>query len=505
MGNIEKIKRIVSRTLSGLLVSCILFSNEGNLVVHAEGNANNIPEEIYKWQEEIEYPQDMASEVINETETLEEINENEIAANNMMHILDGDLEIEVQSGFGARSGEENTNPNYANLVVNDTVIQGAITSENEFRWYRFVLDKKSKVSIMLQMVAGLDSDLYMFSLNEETYELELIDGSATEGAGVQEFYNVVMEPGTYFFSVTGYAGTGNFAFAYYESSVDVNYEVNDYIDSATEVSLSTNITGVIDNPNDYDYYKFIVNKPTILRYSISTSNGYVLGYAGTTGSAPLQIDGTLIKVQPGTYYFAVYSPSRAYSSSSTYTVNFNKVGEYVDESIAPCRAIDEVAGIVFQTNVSGTDCYVNGNPIDIDYVYSFSDSNSGGSQSYNIRLTKMDGVHCQIWEDEGQKPDVVYYHSSTKPYRNVDSKYLLRLMFFADEDVKFYRIMCRGTGAYVENTLFLDPNYVIVLIDPDTGKLIDISEFNYFYEFAMGSNSITTSGHHNLTFYYRKS
>lgn len=61
----------------------------------------------------------------------------------------------------------------------------------------------------------------------------------------------------------------------------------------------------------------------------------------------MKIDETLIKVQPGTYYFAVYSPSRTYSSSSTYTVNFNKVGEYVDESIAPCRAIDEVGGIVF--------------------------------------------------------------------------------------------------------------------------------------------------------------
>lgn len=117
----------------------------------------------------------------------------------------------------------------------------------------------------------------------------------------------------------------------------------------------------------------------------------------------------------------------------------------------------------------------------------------------------MDGVYCQIWKDEGQKPDVVYYHSSTKPYRNVGSKYLLRLMFIANEDVNFYRIMCRGTGAYLENTLFFDPNYVIVLIDPDTGKLIDISEFNYFYDFAMGSNSITTSGRHDLTFYYHKS
>ena len=114
----------------------------------------------------------------------------------------------------------------------------------------------------------------------------------------------------------------------------------------------------------------------------------------------------------------------------------------------------------------------------------------------------MEGVYCQIWNEEGQGPDVVYYHSSTQPYNKVGSKYLLRLMFFADESVKFYRIMCRGTGAYLENTVFFDPSYVIVLIDPDTGKLVDISEPNYFYDYAMGANSITTSSRLDMVFNY---
>ena len=42
------------------------------------------------------------------------------------------------------------------------------------------------------------------------------------------------------------------------------------------------------------------------------------------------------------------------------------------------------------------------------------------------------------------------------------------------------------------NTYLADMDSVTVLIDPDTGKLIDIVEFNYFYDFApVGSNSIT--------------
>ena len=42
------------------------------------------------------------------------------------------------------------------------------------KWYVFSLSEKSKISIMLQMVESLDADLYMFALNEQTYELDLI-------------------------------------------------------------------------------------------------------------------------------------------------------------------------------------------------------------------------------------------------------------------------------------------------------------------------------------------
>ena len=30
-----------------------------------------------------------------------------------------------------------------------------------------------------------------------------------------------------------------------------------------------------------------------------------------------------------------------------------------------------------------------------------------------------------------------------------------------------------------------------VIIDPATGRLIDIEQFNYFYDFAQGSNSLS--------------
>ena len=45
-------------------------------------------------------------------------------------------------------------------------------------------------------------------------------------------------------------------------------------------------------------------------------------------------------------------------------------------------------------------------------------------------------------------------------------------------------------------------NTVSVAIDPDTGKLIDIVEFNYFYQFAVGGNSITIVYPYTLHFFY---
>ncbi len=415
--------------------------------------------------------------------------------------------VQIQKGISLYSMDEqsiNTNPNNAYLVENDMKYKETMENQGEMRWYAFSVDSKSKVTILLQMVDTLDADLYMYSLNEETYQLSLIGGSANEGMGVQEYFCDLLDTGIYYFAVGGYEGTGDFAFAFYESSFDVQYEINDSLETAMEVSLNTDISGVIDSPYDVDCFSITVKKPTILRYDIPTPSGYVLGYLGKTGtfSSAVMIDGTMIEVQPGTYYFGVYSKSSSYSASKSYTVHFKKIGEFADEKVVPLRAICEEACVVFQTNVSGTKYYVNGNPIDISYEYKYSLSNTSGSQNYNITLKDNDGVYCQIWSEETQGPEVVYYLNSSKPYRNVGQKALLHLLFYGNPSKDFYNIECDGTGAYISDTLHQKPEYVIVLIDPDNGKLVDISEYNYFYQHIMGTNRISYYKPYTMTFEY---
>ena len=116
-----------------------------------------------------------------------------------------------------------------------------------------------------------------------------------------------MEAGIYFFAVGGYEGTGNYAFAYYQSSRDVENEVNDLPTLATAAEFNTDIVGVIDTPLDVDYYKVTVSSPIMMRYSLSTEASYSLTLAAKDGeSAGLMSfgeDTDVYKLNPGNILF----------------------------------------------------------------------------------------------------------------------------------------------------------------------------------------------------------
>lgn len=485
------------KILSGILAMAMMFSFSGGISVNA-ATLESVPENVISEDnEQMEFLQISDEEI-----PIAEIPETELNVADRSYIGE---DLSLSDGimpYSENDDVSNTDPNNAYLVENDNAYQGSIESEEEFRWYGFEVTEKSKVTIFLQMAETLDADLYMFSLDTETYSLDLVGGSATEGLGVSEYYADVLEPGIYYFSVAGYEGTGTFAFAFFQSSSDASYEVNDTLSTATSVTIGSSVTGVIDSPLDIDYYQVTVAKGYIMKYSISTSNGYSLLFAGKSGSnaAIYTIgDDNTVYITPGTYYFAVLSESDTYSATSTYTVNFRKVHELAADSSANVIGICDEAGIVFQTNSSGSVYYVNGNPIDISYSYSNSSSNSAGSQSYNISITDRDNVYAYLGDD-ALAPAAIYYMNSTRPAMSVSSRAALELTFYSDSN--FYSVHCVCTGAYKENNLWQDFKAVTVIIDPSTGKLIDIESFNYYYDYAVGSNSLTfTRRYPSMTLY----
>lgn len=456
------------KMLAGFMAFAVLFSN--NLCI---ANAEELPEEVLV------------------AETLEEV-----PFNVMERSYDGPsytVENDISAQAATADDVENTDPNHAQVVVNDTKVDGTISAASEMRWYAFVMNQTGTMTMRVEMGADLDADLYIYALNEETSMLELLGGSATEGKGATEAVKAVMDTGIYFFAVRGYEGTGNYNLEFYQSYVDAQYEVNDSTNTAAEVSLDENIVGVIDSPWDVDVYQFTLTKTTLIEFSISTSDGYELVYGGATngGSDPSKIDKNAnhYKFKPGTYIFAVLTSDNKYSADRTYTVNFKKIATKCPSEMPRMWANYE-AGIIYETNEDYTQNYVNGNPIDISYSFQDTISNSAGYQSYDISINT--GLnYWSYYNGEEYGPIGAHYFSSTKPINEVSSRPALILTFASSSD-SFYKINCRGTGAYAANTYQGQTDYVTVLIDPETGKLIDILHFNYFYDYnPLGINSIT--------------
>ncbi len=452
--------------VAGLMAFAVLFSN--NLCI---AKAEEMPEEV------------LAAETLDE-----------IPFNVMERTYDGPaytVENDV-SAQAAASDVDNTDPNNALVVVNNTKVNGTISVAEEMRWYAFVMNGAGKMTMRMEMGNDLDADLYIFVLNEETSQLELLGGSATEGKGVTEGCKAVLDTGIYFFAVKGYESSGDYALEFYQSYADAQYEVNDSLDTATKINLDQDIVGVIDSPWDTDVYQFTITKTTVIDFSISTSDGYELIYGGATngGGTPTNIDKDAIhyKFQPGTYFFAVVTSNNKYSADSTYTVNFNKIATKCSNEMPRIWANYE-AGIIYETNIDYTQNYVNGNPIDISYSFQDEISNSAGYQSYDISIdTSLN--HWSYYNGEEYGPIGVYYVSSTKPINKVSSRPAL-ILTFASSSENFYKINCRGTGAYAANTYKDQTDYVTVMIDPETGKLIDIVFFNYYYDHnTLGINSI---------------
>ena len=72
---------------------------------------------------------------------------------------------------------------------------------------------------------------------------------------------------------------------------------------------------------------------------------------------------------------------------------------------------------------------------------------------------------------------------------------VLELSIYTHDATDFYKIHCRATGAYVANNYNRDLFFATVLINPNTGKLVDIEYFNYYYDYIGGSNSMTFTRH----------
>ena len=392
--------------------------------------------------------------------------------------------------------EENTDPNNAYLAVNGNTVQGTLTQTGEMRWYGFILDQTSKISILVQTLADVDADLYVFKLDQESYELNLIGGSVTQGLGVQEYCTGIIDAGIYYFAITAYEGSGAYAFAYYASQ-DLNYEPNDTVGSAARVDVNSTIVGIIDSPFDVDYYKFTFTAPVIM--SISANIGdYEYSFLDIDVNADvykISQKEDMYRLGAGTHYIAVYSKESAYDANRTYEIKLNKVSEISTDPKATLFMVNESAKIVFQSDAHGGHMYVNGNEINAYYYYGNDFSKPEGYRQYNVSLLNVDSLRAVVFDKEASAnmymhiPTTVFYERGTKGTGETNLN-VLQLTLKSDSDDSLYKINCFCSGIYRSEYMLEDLNWATVFINPNTGKVIDICFFSYFYDFVGGASNL---------------
>lgn len=379
-------------------------------------------------------------------------------------------------GISAYSND-NTNPNSALLFEDNTGDSGTFTTANEERWYAFVLSEKTKVSIPVGMGAAMDVDLYVFSLDSASGTLSVIGQCTNSALGEAEYYSAVLAAGTYFAAITNYAGVGSYAVAYYQTTVDVNYEVNDSIETATDIIFDQKMIGAIDSPYDIDLYKFTVTEYTWVRMIGNYPGKYELGILGSTAGAVGEREGNTGNVyvfSPGTYWFIVRSMDGGYSSTVTYQCTFEKVGSAASKEDYMKTAVTPKTGLVIRQSFDGKLTYVNGNMVDIRYLWTDeSHSDTAGGRLAFISINPDASVRCTDMK-------VVHYSSSTHPIMNNFGRGPALMMEFVGNSV-FYKIQWEGYGDFAGESARKDSSVVTVLIDPASGKLLDIYDPNYYY------------------------
>ena len=409
--------------------------------------------------------------------------------------------------FALEAEEDNTDPSNAVELTNGTTKTNALSAD-QTRWYFCNIMEESTLTLRLEMDSTIDADLYLFALDTESGNTQIVANSLREGVGLAEGIKGTIDPGVYLIAVNAYEGEGNFILGFYTSTVDLEFEENDTPATATEVSGVFDINGidgVLDSPYDYDFYKLTLSEASAVRFELKyTSDKYAVYYY--SGSALYAIKDNLYALDEGTHYFVVLSTDGSFSSTRGYNLNLTTIAPISKDDTARFYAVCDRANIVFQFNKNRTNFYVNGNEIDFSYSYNKSYSSSSGSQSYDISLTRTSNMNVCLTQTESDAfpielqqtiPDVLHILNSS--FTGKKDMYVLVLSVF-DLQSPCYKVHVRGTKDYSDITYWQDFNTANVYIDPSTGKVIDIQWYNYFYENA--NYKITTTRPYQLKYYY---
>ncbi len=284
--------------------------------------------------------QQIDSDSVNEIMSLKDLEKIETELENNKAL---NPQTDIESGYKINSISQanadksitsnNTDPNNAYIIPPDFTVGDTFAASGEQRWYLMEVTKTSKLSTILLNDTTLDSDLYVYKLNEATMQLEPFANSIYSGLGVAEFTNDIADAGIYYFMIYSYSGSGIFNFTVYTSTYDVRYEVNDTTSTANTIVIeddrgiqTARVEAVIDNPIDYDYYAIDLPNDGLYQIFLISPDGkeYQSLWSGD-GQDIYTASNGIYTFSKGINYFGVRSLNGSYSSTDNYVLSVKEV------------------------------------------------------------------------------------------------------------------------------------------------------------------------------------
>lgn len=379
------------------------------------------------------------------------------------------LDVDLTQPMAANDDYLNNEPDYAYFMELGDEIYDSVTEELEQRWYVFSIEQSTKVTLAMVMDEQVDFDLYLFQLNEEESTINFIGGSATAGNGEAELTMGVLDAGIYFLGVEAASGTGSFLMYSY-AGVNDSREMNDSTDTASSYTNNSKMTATIDSPFDEDYYKVVIGENEVLEYTFDAPAGYDYDVLVYDGSKYYTIENGTYRLSQGTYYFIVLSNDGSYSDNVYYGIKFFKY-KLADDWDAVFMWYTPDKSAVFQFNAERTKFFVNGHAIDFTYSKTIQ---SNGNIYFNLYHKEEQNV--VLFQSEaiaawGEVPFFINYQapfSGWSSYRNA----LVITVFNT-----YWRV-----NSFSSNYDGLTSNVATLVIDSNTGKVVDVMTPNPLYD-----------------------
>ncbi|MCX7747527.1 MAG: S8 family serine peptidase, partial [Clostridia bacterium] len=240
------------------------------------------------------------------------------------------------------SDEPNDSVGTAKQLAEDTARYPTLNINTDEDWYFIDTAKTGKLSVTMKSIPqGCDYDIQVYK------DGSMIGGSYVGSNGDEKVALLISSPGKYYIRVYSYSGSH--ASDTYALKAGVytpdSYEVNDNLYEVASrgtpsISMEGSISATIDNREDVDGFKFVLDKDTnvgIRLKNIPAGCDYdlMLYSANMTelgeSSNGSNTDETIIRqLTAGTYFVKVYSYS-AYSETQSYQLSVN------DENLAKVK------------------------------------------------------------------------------------------------------------------------------------------------------------------------